>query len=663
MIYSTVDEQDRAPFEAGKLDPARILATLKARAPSIHFDLPPMPLSLADVSEDCDLVSEYGLRAEPRTRFTRVSQDAALEELMPEWEKIVACGAVTRTDTIRHWSPTFTIHQTDKNRLIFDLRVFNATCSDGGFHMETIFDLPGLASGKRFACKLDLRSAFWQYPISDDLSQLFGTSDPRDPSKLFVWEVLPMGFSLSPVTFCSITSAFVSAWRAVGICVMGYVDDFIILANSPEELAQSTRIVVSDLIGAGVRISAKKSFIAPFNLLDFLGLAVDLTEQAFVITDDRLAKISEQARLLLVRGPQARHEVESFVGRVAFASVASPWLQYFRAAIIDDALSSHVTAWSTEAMEELSWWRDEAPAFLSHRLWPWAKLASTKLFSKHMPGRPLPDYEGATDASDNGIGMRFGTGPITSEPLPPWLPPTSPSTARELYGICRLVERYFVPPGSILRLACDNQGAVATAMGSSVCRSTAAVARRFFRVLVERDVIVEVEWMPRELLGDVDGASRWDAVNLCHSTLPHAVRQAICDRAYGRGMEPDVIFFSSPHNRWVPEARFGSRVLEPGSIGDGVGTSGWESCLRGWAYPPFSLVRPLLRRIASMSSPPHAVVVIPDSLYARAVLRGWESMPVPALLRPPYFTEEYESGSSLRAFISPALTELAELFP
>jgi len=200
-------------------------------------------------------------------------------------------------------------------------------------------------------------------------------------------------------------------------------------------------------------------------------------------------------------------------------------------------------------------------------------------------------------------------------------------------------------------------------MGSSVCRSTAAIARRFFRVLVERDVTVEVEWMPRELLGDVDSASRWDAVNPCHSTLPHAARQAICDRAYGRGMEPDVIFFSSPHNRWAPAARFGSRVLEPGSIGDGVGTSGWESCLRGWAYPPFSLVRPLLRRIASMPSPPHAVVVIPDSLYARAVLRGWESMPVPTLLRPPYFTEEYESGSSLRAFISPALTELAELFP
>lgn len=661
MIYSTVDEQDRAPFEAGKLDRERIINTLKARAPDIQFDLPSMPLGLADVRDDCDFASEYGLRAEPQSRFR--CQDAALEELIPEWEKIVACGAVTPTDKISHWSPTFTVHQTDKNRLIFDLRAFNATCSDGSFKMETIFDFPAIAASASVAVKLDLKSAFWQYPIGPDLSERFGTSDPRDPNRLYRWQVLPMGFSLSPLNFCSLTSAFVSAWRAVGIRVLGYVDDFIIVANSPEELAQSTRIVVSDLIRAGVRISAKKSFIAPFNLLDFLGLAVDLTEQAFVITDERLTTISEQARLLLVRGPQARHEVESFVGRVAFASVASPWLQYFRAAVIDDALSAHRSTWSAEATEELGWWRDEAPAFLSKRLWPWAKLASTKLFSKHPTDHPLPDYEGATDASENGIGMRFGTGPLASEPLPSWLPPSSPSTARELYGICRLVERYDVPPGSTIRLACDNQGAVATAMGSSVCRSTAAVARRFFQVLVERDVIVEVEWMPRELLDDVDGASRWDADNLCHSTVPDEVRRSICDLAFGPGILPDVLFFSSPHNRWAPAARFGSRVLEPGSIGDGVGTSGWESCLRGWAYPPFSLVRPLLRRIASMSSPPHAVVVIPDSLYARAVLRGWESMPVTTLLRPPYFTEQYESSSPLRAFISPALTELAELFP
>jgi hypothetical protein len=653
LIFASIEKQDDGPFIAGQLDRARIVATLQARAPGIAFDIPPIPLRLTDVRDGVDVVTEYGL-----PRRARLAGDEALADLLPEWEKIVASGAVTPAAHVEHWSPMFTVAQADKNRLIFDLRVFNETCTDSSFQMETIADFPSLAASASVACKLDLRSAFWQYPVGPDLSTRFGTSDPANTDSLYQWTVLPMGFSLSPLHFCSLTRAFTTAWRSAGVRVLGYVDDFIIVADNPQELARSVGIVVADLADAGIRVSAKKSYIAPFNRIDFLGLAADLTEQAFIITDERLSTISEQAAQLLTCGPSARRDVESFVGRVAFASVACPWLRYFRVAVVDDALSPpNVTAWSSEAIEELEWWRDEAPAFLSERTWDWKKLASTKLFASRTGERPLPEYYAATDASDTGIGMRFGEGPLASEPLPPWLPPTSSSTARELYGICRLVERFLVPPSSVIRLACDNRGAVSNAMGSSGCRSTAAVARRYFRVLIERDVVVEVEWIPREMLNDVDGASRWDAGDLSHSMIPVATRNAICRQAYGEGLKPDVLLFSSPHTRWADGATFGSRALEPGSVGDGVGTTAWESCHRGWAYPPFALVKPMLHRIASMRYPPRAVVVVPDTPYARMVLGRWEAIPVTTLLRPPDFTEPYTSHCPMAAFISPSLAE------
>jgi hypothetical protein len=91
--------------------------------------------------------------------------------------KAMDAGALVEAETISHWSPMFFIKQPDK-RLIFDLRALNVSLEHFQFRLEHLPDLPALARGCRFISKLDLQSAYWQYPVDEHLSRALGTSLP-----------------------------------------------------------------------------------------------------------------------------------------------------------------------------------------------------------------------------------------------------------------------------------------------------------------------------------------------------------------------------------------------------------------------------------------------------------------------------------------------------
>lgn len=633
----------------------RVLSALRARRTTfslrVHEDLTlPFPIPVG-----MEHAFDIGMRPQlptstPPHRRSQVPSVA----MVREFAQLVAEKALLPTDSIDSWSPLFTVDQANKTRLIFDLRALNESVLDPTFAMETLAHVPTFAANAKVMVKLDLRSAFHQYPVSPELSRFFGTSDPSDPDKLFRWPCLPLGFSRSPLIWASLTNSFCTTWREAGIRAFVYVDDILIVADSSSELASSTQTVVDDLISAGIRISAKKAHIVPYTAMDFLGLTVDLAAHAFIIPVSKLSSISSSAHELLQHPPSV-HEVRSLIGRTAFAAVACPWLRYHTASLTR-RLSPETTSehWSPDEVDELSWWEHEATPLLSGRLWPWRLTAATPLFSRHST-HPIPDFFARCDASDNGIGLRFGLDDLRSEPLPDWLPPWSPSTSRELYGICRLVEAGRFPRGSVIRIKCDNTGAVYTAMGASVTPLTARVARRFFRALLEHGVTVLVEWVPREELDDVDGASRWDASDLSHSTLLPHVQRSLCDVAFGQGELPDTLFFSAAHNRWAPQATFCSRYVEPGSDGDGVSSQRWETTRAGWAYPPFALVPAVLRRVVSCATFPRVVLILPDTPYIRCVLFKWRLVPVSLTLLPPHFTRAAPPPIPIAAFISPSL--------
>ncbi len=305
---------------------------------------------------------------------------------------------------------------------------------------------------------------------------------------------------------------------------------------------------------------------------------------------------------------------------------------------------------SEAAREELAWWAEQAPGLLKSRTWSWFSLAHTKLYADRGL-EAMPHYSVHGDASDWGIGLRLASGQLVSEPLPPELPPTSPSVSRELYALCRLIERDIFPPGAVVRAVSDSTGAVRTALGATVTPATAPWARRLFLAALERHVTVQVEWAPRALLSDVDAASRWDAVDSCHARLPLHVVRDLVRRAFGDSADIDYELFTAVHNRIAPDARFASQFPMPSSAGDGLCPGLWRKARCGWAYPPFALVRPVLRLAVTLR--PRVILVLPDAPIVAATLRGWLRVPLGHPLAPPTFNRHLVSCPPIAAFLPP----------
>ncbi len=537
------------------------------------------------------------------------------------------------------------LRQCSKSRLIFDLRGLNAAGSEATFAMETVFDVPAFVANAVCGAKLDLRSAFLQIPIHPASQPFFGCRAPD--GSLAAWRVMPFGWCQAPRVFSAITSAFVRAWRAVGVSVFAYIDDLLVVGSCVDELLRSLAIVVTDLVEAGVRISAEKAFVRPHLRLPFLGVVVDFAAKAFALPRKKLQRMSEGAKFLAEGGREAA-TLETLLGRAAFAAIVEPMSAFWRPALqrwLADAVGGLLPEPTADVRGELDYWERIAPTRMS-RLRPWGRFPRARVWASRLGEAERPVLEQRQDASSSGIGVTYCLGGrefTWSEPLPADLIEGSvtgrhsSSTAREVYAVARGIERLpeeEVPPGSTVLVLCDNMAAVAVANARGCTQGTAWAARRLQEAVDRRGLVLIAEWVPRALLEREDAASRADAQSAAHARVPSEYLRRMSRQMWGVD-GPAIDLFAAPHNA-VAET-FGSRWPAPGSAGDALALD-WHGLRQAWAYPPFVLIRECLLKAIACPAPPDVAFLLPDSFFARRCLWAHRILPGPdVVLMPPHF--------------------------
>jgi len=123
------------------------------------------------------------------------------------------------------------------------------------FKMEGIQSLRELILPGDFMIKLDLKDAYFSIPIH--------TTQQRFLS--FMWEgqsyqftCLPFGLSSAPRTFTKVMKPLVVYLRSLGIRLVIYMDDILILAQPKEELCKWRSVVLDLLENLGFLINYKK---------------------------------------------------------------------------------------------------------------------------------------------------------------------------------------------------------------------------------------------------------------------------------------------------------------------------------------------------------------------------------------------------------------------
>ncbi len=86
-------------------------------------------------------------------------------------------------------------------------------------------------------------------------------------------QVLPFGLSLSPRVFPKVAEAALVPLREQGTeHILNYLDDWLILAQSQDQLCEHRDLVLSHLSQLGLRVNWEKSKLLPMQRISFLGM-------------------------------------------------------------------------------------------------------------------------------------------------------------------------------------------------------------------------------------------------------------------------------------------------------------------------------------------------------------------------------------------------------
>ena len=182
-------------------------------------------------------------RATPRSLGRE--QTVALEE---EIQSLLQKGAIRRCPrrAAGFYSTMFVTPKKGGSwRPIINLRSLNCYVITPHFKMETIQNLKDVLRQGDFMAKIDLKDAYQAVPIHE----------PDRKYLRFVWKgetfefsTLPFGLASAPLVFTKLLKPVVAFLRQMGIRIMIYLDDILIVAPSPEEVSRNLQLVIQILM-------------------------------------------------------------------------------------------------------------------------------------------------------------------------------------------------------------------------------------------------------------------------------------------------------------------------------------------------------------------------------------------------------------------------------
>ena len=285
-----------------------------------------------------------------------------------EVEKLLRKGAIEEVEPCENQflSNIFTIPKKGgERRPVVDMRDLNNFIEPVHFKMEDLSHLPSLLRRGDFMCKIDLKDAYQTIPIAKK-SRIYLRFLWR--GRLYQFTCLPFGLRSSPRIFTKVLKPLLVYLRAMGVRLLVYLDDILIMAATPELCLEHTQLTWQLLTDLGFLGNLKKSVLAPKQQAEYLGFIVNSIEMKLFLTEEKLLRAKLEAERLLKSNPVVKI-LASFLGfcqsTLPAIAVAPLHFRNLQADMIKALKGSRggqgyrsVVCLSPKAKKELEWWRD-----------------------------------------------------------------------------------------------------------------------------------------------------------------------------------------------------------------------------------------------------------------------------------------------------------------
>ena len=171
-------------------------------------------------------------------------------------------------------------------RPILDLRGLNKHLKKFNFKMLTNEALLRSVRSRDWFTTLDLKDAYFHVAIFPAHRKFlrFGFE-----GKVYQYTVLPFGMSLSPRVFVKCTQVALAPLRSKGIRIATFLDDWLLMADSKQQVEHHTRLVMAHLTALGFTINMEKSALVPTQRATFIGVELDSTTLTARMSAERVS--------------------------------------------------------------------------------------------------------------------------------------------------------------------------------------------------------------------------------------------------------------------------------------------------------------------------------------------------------------------------------------
>ena len=426
---------------------------------------------------------------------------AQIRPFLPDWIKR---GVVRQIKTSQplFFSRMFVVPKDeDKVRPIIDLSALNKFLIIPSFKMETALKIALTIVGSLWGCKIDLKDAYFHVPLNWFFQVYFAFIMDE---KFFVFQYLPFGLAVAPWAFTRIIKPVKSHLHKMSLRISSFLDDFLLLAESPEELNRISSLVLTLLKNLGFSINKEKSIISPSQRVEYLGVVFLFDTRQLSLPQKKVVKIAKSCQEMSLKSHTTRRQLETLLGLLSFAASLVPLGRlYLRPLLIWMNLKTSPESRDLLVVLDRTFRRD---------LEVWQNLDF--LQSPVPMSLPIPSLQLMTDASSQGWGAALLPDSISGS----WDLEFQDCSMNmlELWAVFNAVE-HFCPTlkGHPVLIMSDNSTAVACIKNQGTQKSVPLLnlTRKLLEFCSDQGIIPIPKHLPGKLNVLADQESRWDPIN------------------------------------------------------------------------------------------------------------------------------------------------------
>ncbi|CAM4658889.1 unnamed protein product [Leuciscus chuanchicus] len=142
--------------------------------------------------------------------------------------------------------------------------------------------------------------------------------------RAYQYKVLPFGLALSPHVFTKVTEGALVPMREQGVRILNYLDDWLILAHSRDQLCEHRDLVLRHLSQLGLQVNWEKSKLAPVQRISFLSMELDSVAQTARLTEQRAQSVLNCLNTFKGRTAVPLKFFQRLLGHMAAAAAVTP---------------------------------------------------------------------------------------------------------------------------------------------------------------------------------------------------------------------------------------------------------------------------------------------------------------------------------------------------